>query len=220
MIAERERLQKGAESASLRLEDVKVKVSDKQREAAHKLDELERMVDRYNSLAYHIGLVPPTAANAQGAEYEAKIIARDGLNLTSQLALEDERLVSDIATGCQPNHVINLDLRQTIKNRLVALRNAISVRRGEAMDVLMKDHELLDGMKEAIEDKRSEVEALEHRVRAAEEEYEKTKEVTMAQKLGSDAQIERMEKEVARLRAGLSDSVQLMEQREMNTTIE
>ena len=84
----------------------------------------------------------------------------------------------------------------------------------------MKDHDLLDGIKEAIEDRRSAVEALNHRVRAAEEEYEKTKEITTAQKLASDAQIEKMEKELSRMRAGLSDSVQVLEQREINTTIE
>lgn len=44
--------------------------------------------------------------------------------------------------------------------------------------------------------------------------------VTSTQKLASDAQIEKMEKELAKMRAGLSESVQLMEQREMNTNIE
>lgn len=38
--------------------------------------------------------------------------------------------------------------------------------------------------------------------------------------MGSDAQIEKMEKELAKMRAGLSESVQLMEQREINTNIE
>jgi kinetochore protein NDC80 len=42
----------------------------------------------------------------------------------------------------------------------------------------------------------------------------------MTQKLASDAQIEKMEKELAKMRAGLTESVQLMEQREMNTNIE
>jgi kinetochore protein NDC80 len=71
-----------------------------------------------------------------------------------------------------------------------------------------------------MDEKRSEVEALEHRRRAAEEEFERTKEITTTQKLASDAQIEKMEKELAKMRATLSDSVQLMEQREMNTNIE
>ncbi len=44
--------------------------------------------------------------------------------------------------------------------------------------------------------------------------------VTTTQKMASDTQIEKMEKELAKMRAGLSESVQLMEQREMNTNIE
>ena len=44
--------------------------------------------------------------------------------------------------------------------------------------------------------------------------------VTTTQKLASDAQIEKMEKELAKMRAQLTESVQLMEQREMNTNIE
>ena len=44
--------------------------------------------------------------------------------------------------------------------------------------------------------------------------------ITNSQKMASDAQIEKMEKELARMRAGLTESVQLMEQREMNTNIE
>ena len=44
--------------------------------------------------------------------------------------------------------------------------------------------------------------------------------ITNSQKMASDAQIEKMEKELARMRAGLTESVQLMEQREMNTNLE
>ena len=44
--------------------------------------------------------------------------------------------------------------------------------------------------------------------------------MTTTQKLASDTQIEKMEKELAKMRAGLTESIQLMEQREMNTNIE
>ena len=39
-------------------------------------------------------------------------------------------------------------------------------------------------------------------------------------KFNSDTQIEKMEKELAKMRTGLTESVQLMKQREMNTNIE
>ncbi|KAG7286109.1 kinetochore-associated Ndc80 complex subunit ndc80 [Staphylotrichum longicolle] len=226
MTSERDRLQTSIESAAQRLEDVKQKVAEREREASQRLDELERMVDRYNTVAYQIGLIPSTAVNAKGRDFELQITVNEGPNFTSsQLqgsygAGDSDRLLADPVTGYQPAHVLNLDLRGQVKNSFLALRKDVSERRKAALDAMMEDHDLLDRAKEAIEDKRNEVEALEHRVRAAEEEYERTKEVTTAQKLGSDAQIEKMEKELARMRAQLSESVQLMEQREMNTNIE
>ncbi|KAL5598556.1 hypothetical protein BROUX41_003514 [Berkeleyomyces rouxiae] len=226
MTAERERLQKGIESSSVRLDEVKKKVADKEADASRRLDELERMVDKYNTLAYQIGLIPSSAINAEGHNYELQVVVNDADFTSTNLLMKgsassaSDRLLADATTGYQPAHILNLDLRGKVKNNFAQLRKNISDRRSTAMDAMMKDHELLDGIKEAIEDKRNEVEALEHRVRAAEEEYEKTREVTTAQKMGSDAQIEKMEKELAKMRAGLSESVQLMEQRDMNTNIE
>ncbi|KPM35919.1 putative kinetochore protein NDC80 [Neonectria ditissima] len=226
MTSERERLQKGIESASQRLDEGKKRVSDKEMEASRKLDELERMVDQYNTLAYQIALIPSTAANAKGRDFELQVQINNNSDFTSSNlnsstgASSTDRLLVDATTGYLPGHILNLDLRGQIRNSFLVLRKEISERRTAAMDDMMKDHDLLDGIKEAIEDKKSEVETLQHRVRAAEQEYEKTKEVTTTQKLGSDAHIEKMEKELSRMRAGLSESVQLLEQREINTTIE
>ncbi|KAG6040262.1 kinetochore-associated Ndc80 complex subunit ndc80 [Claviceps citrina] len=227
MNSERDRLQKGIESASQRLDEIKKKVAEKESEASCKLEELERLVDKYNTLAYQIAVIPPNAANARGRDYELRLMMTDGsdftstnLNASRNMSPSAERLLVDATTGYQPSHILNLDLRGEIRSNFLSLRKEISERRSAAMEDMMKDHDLLDGIKEAIEDKRNEVEALEHRVRAAEEEYEKTKEVTTAQKMGSDAQIEKMEKELSRMRAGLSESVQLLEQREINITIE
>ncbi|KAI2610196.1 HEC/Ndc80p family-domain-containing protein [Hypoxylon fragiforme] len=226
MTSERERLQKGIESATQRLDDGKKRVAEKEMEASRRLDELEQLVDKYNTLAYQIGLIPATAVNAKGAAYELSVTVNES-DFTGSVMKGSysggggsERLLADPVTGYQPAHILNLDLRGNVKNRFLALKKEISERRTMAMDAMMKDHDLLDGIKEAIEDKRNEVEALEHRVRAAGEEYERTKEVTTTRKLASDAQIEKMEKELAKMRAQLTESVQLMEQREMNTNIE
>lgn len=228
MTAERERLQRGIETAGQRLDEVKKKFSDKESEASRKLDELERMVDQYNTVAYQTALIPSTAANAKGRDFELQVMVNDNssdftttnLKGSTGASSSTDRLLVDATTGYQPGHVLNLDLRGQIRNSLLSLRKEILERRGTAMEVMMKDHDLLDNIKEAIEDKRSEVEALNHRVRAAEEEYEATKEVTTTQKLASDAQIEKMEKDLSRMRAGLSESVQLLEQKEINTTIQ
>ncbi|KAI1095676.1 HEC/Ndc80p family-domain-containing protein [Rostrohypoxylon terebratum] len=219
MTSERERLQKGIESATQRLDEEKKRVAEKEMEASRKLDELERLIHKFNTLAYQTGV------NANGQSYELAVTVNDSdftgsIMKGSYSTGGSERLLADPATGYQPAHILNLDLRGHVKNDFIALRKEISERRAAAMDIMMKDHDLLDGIKEAIEDKRNEVEALEHRVRAAEEEYEKTKEVTTTQKLASDTQIEKMEKELAKMRAQLTESIQLMEQREMTTNIE
>jgi kinetochore protein NDC80 len=186
MTSERERLQKGIESTSQRLEEAKKKVTEKEGEASRKLEDLERMVDKYNSLGYQIGLIPATAVNAKGKNYELHVIVNEGPNFSSSQMgasggnADSDRLLADPVTGYQPAHILNLDLRGQVKASFSSLRKEISERRTVAMDEMMKHHDLLDGIKEAIEDKRGEVEALEHRVRAAEEEYEKTKEVRIA----------------------------------------
>lgn len=183
MTSERERLQKGIESATQRLDDGKKRVAEKEMEASRRLDELEQLVDKYNTLAYQIGLIPATAVNAKGAAYELSVTVNES-DFTGSVMKGSysggggsERLLADPVTGYQPAHILNLDLRGNVKNRFLALKKEISERRTMAMDAMMKDHDLLDGIKEAIEDKRNEVEALEHRVRAAGEEYERTKEV-------------------------------------------
>ena len=245
MTTERERLQKGLETTTVRLSEVKRRAGEKEIDANRSLEELERAVEKYNSLCYQIALIPTTAANAKGQDFELHLNISSTPNFsssqigTSQRGGNNDRLLADSSTGYHAPHVLNLDVRGYIKSQLLGLRKEINERRTLAIDADMKNHELLDSIKEAIDDKRSEVEALEHRVRAAEEEFEKTKEVsgatsarrsfksaneqiqvTSTQKVASDAQIEKMEKELAKMRAGLDESVQLMEQREMNTNIE
>ena len=222
MNSERERLSKSVNAATSKLEETKKKCSEKESEANRALEDLERTVDQYNSLCYQINLIPSTAANAKGGEFELHLNtgAAPSFSSSQHGQSETDSLLSAPNIGYQPAHLLNLDLRGTIKPQLIGLRKEINERRTIAIDADMKNHELLDSIKEAIDDKRSEVEALEHRVRAAEEEFEKTKEVTSTQKLASDAQIEKMEKELAKMRSGLTESVQLMEQREMNTNIE
>lgn len=184
MNTERERLQKGVEATSIRLEEIKKKASEREIEANRHLEDLERIVENYNSLCYQIGLIPPTACNAKGAEFELRLSTSPISHFSSSQHGNsqhgnNDRLLADPATGYHPAHLLNLDLRGAVRSQLIGLRKDINERRTIAIDADMRNHELLDSIKEAIDDKRSEVEALEHRVRAAEEEFEKTKEVRM-----------------------------------------
>ncbi|KAH1487385.1 kinetochore-associated Ndc80 complex subunit ndc80 [Aspergillus fumigatus] len=227
MNTERDRLQKSLEDTTARLEETHARVMEKEAEASRKLEDLEEIVKVYNTLGYQTSLIPSTAVNAKGQNYELSLNINDNSfsasqigGLPNRISSEADRLLAEPFTGYHPAHLLNLDLRGMVRSSLQALRKEINERRKRAIDDDLERRNLLDNIKEAMDEKRSEVEALEHKRRAAEEEFERLKEITTTQKLASDAQIEKMEKELAKMRATLSESVQLMEQREMNTNIE
>ena len=183
MNGERERLQKGLEVAKTRLEEARRKVTEREAEASSKLTDLEAVVDEYNSLCYRVGLLPSTATNAKGEEYELHLSLTDAPAFSSsQLGAtqygELDRLLADASTGYHPAKILSLDLRGSVKSQLNGLRIKINKRRNAARDNDEENRRLLDELFEAIDDKKNEVAALEHRVRAAEEEFEKTKEVS------------------------------------------
>ncbi|EKG19825.1 Kinetochore protein Ndc80 [Macrophomina phaseolina MS6] len=220
MNTERDRLQKSAESTSSRLEETRRRIAERELEATKKLDELERTVERYNSQGYEIGIIPATAPRANGEDFELVLtLSGTGFN-SSQMDSQSDRLLTSAGNGYQYHDLLNLDPRRDLKNSILGLRKDIRERMSAAQEADFENHEMLDKVKEAMDDKLAEVEALGHRVRAAEEEFEKTREVTTAQKMASDAQIERIEKEIGKMRAQVSDHIQLIEQREMNTNIE
>jgi kinetochore protein NDC80 len=227
MNTERDRLQKSLEDTTTRLEETHARVMEKEAEASRKLEDLEEIVKVYNTLGYQTSLIPSTAVNAKGQDYELSLNINDNSfsasqigGLPNRISSEADRLLAEPFTGYHPAHLLNLDLRGMVRSSLQALRKEINERRKRAIDDDLERRNLLDNIKEAMDEKRSEVEALEHKRRAAEEEFERLKEITTTQKLASDAQTEKMEKELAKMRATLSESVQLMEQREMNTNIE
>ena len=183
MNTERERLQKAVEVAAAKLEDTRRRIADKELETSSKLEDLERTVDKYNSLCYNVGLIPSSALNANGEDYELRLVVSDSSTFaSSQMGVsqrgEGDRLLADPATGYHPAHVLNLDLRGNIRSRLNTFKKEVNKRRNVASDEDVENQKILDDLCEAIDDKRNEIEALEHRVRAAEEEFEKTKEVS------------------------------------------
>ena len=226
MNTERERLQKSLEDTMGRLEEAHARVMEKEAEASGKLEELEQIVKIYNTLCYQTSLIPSSAINAKNQDYELNLNVNESnfsasqIGAPNRISSEGDRLLAEPFTGYHPAHLLTLDLRGLIRTNLISLRKEINERRKQGIDADLDRRNLLENIKEAMDEKRTEVEALEHKNRAAEEEYERTKEITTTQKTASDAQIEKMEKELARMRATLSESVQLMEQREMNTNIE
>ncbi|KAI7609582.1 HEC/Ndc80p family protein-like protein, partial [Hortaea werneckii] len=231
MNTERDRLQRGVESTQQKLEESKDRCNKKEFETAAKLEELETVIERYNRIGYQIGIIPTTAPHAQGQDLELRLTLNSGPDFSSSQmgtsqqtpdpsSSSSDRLLSTPTTGYQPTHLLPPNHLPSTKRALQTLRTTISERRTSALDDDMTKSDMLQKTTEALEDKYSELETLGHRRRAAEEEWEKMREILSAQGMASEAQIERMEKELGRMRREVGESVQFLEQREMGVGLE
>jgi len=182
MNTERERLQKGLESTAARLEESRSKVAEKESTASQKLEALERTIQDYNSVGYQIGIIPATADLANGQNFELHLKINQAPDFRASRSRrsespEPDRLLADPTSGYQPQHLLNLDIKGHVKNGILATRKTISERRNAAAEDDMEKKDLLDKIRDAMEEQQQQLEGLGHHLRAAEEEFEKTREV-------------------------------------------
>ncbi|KAL9623687.1 MAG: hypothetical protein Q9160_002143 [Pyrenula sp. 1 TL-2023] len=227
MNTERERLQKSLDDAALLLEEVNQQSMEKENETARKLSDLEAVLKRYNSLAYQMSLIPANAANARNRDFE---LALSGLpeaqnNFSSSLnssstsrrtpPSESDRLLLDSQTGHPPSQLLNHDARGTIRSALLSLRKEINERRKQAIESDLNRRDMLDNIHENLGELQSEVETLNHRVNTAGAEYERLRDTTNTSHMQTSAAIERLEKEMKRMKEGVEEGWLGLEQEEM-----
>ncbi|KAL9108324.1 MAG: hypothetical protein Q9227_006923 [Pyrenula ochraceoflavens] len=235
MNTERERLQKALDDASTTLEEANRLTLEKEADTAQRLSDLETTVKRYNTLAYQMSLIPNSAANAKGKDYE---LALSGLpetqsNFSSSLnssmghkrsssrrSPDSDRLLQDAQTGDAPSHILNLDARGTIRQSLLALRKEVNERRKQALETDLNRRDMLDSIHENLSELQSEVETLSHRVHSASVDYERLKDTTNTQNTQSNTAIEKLEKEMKRMKESVEEGMLGLEQKEMKTQMD
>ena len=227
MNTERDRLTKAVDETAITLDETNRHVLEVEANTARRLEDLETLIKRYNSLCYQISLIPASASNAKGSNYELSInVPSAGSTFSSSqnqrrgLSPAEDRLLASSDSGHSPHQLLTLDIRGNIRQSLLTLRKEINERRKAAQESDLNNREVLDSVHEALAEKHSEVETLNHRVHTASQEYEKLKETTQTSQTQSSSQIERMEKELGRMRSGLDEGVLATEQREMQTNLE
>jgi kinetochore protein NDC80 len=226
MNTERERLAKSHEDALVVLDEVNRKVLEKEAETARKLEELEAAVKRYNSLGYQMSLIPATAVNAKGVDYELSLKISDN-NFSASTSMSgrrgspdsSDRLLADSNTGYSPVHLLNLDLRGVVRAAFIALRKEINERRKAAADADLNARDFLDNISEALHEKNTEIDNLNYRVNEASRLYGSLKESNNTAHTQQTSAIEKLEKELARMREGLEKGVVETEQREMEVAV-
>lgn len=227
MNTERDRLTRAVDDTANNLDETNRQVLDAEAATAQRLEELEAQIKKYNLLCYQISLIPSTASNAKGSNYELGLtIPAAGTSFSSSQSQNrrggspDDRLLASSDTGHSHAHLLTLDIRGTVRPSLISLRKEVNERRKQAQESDLNNREFLDSIHEALQEKNVEVDALTHRVRTASEEYEKLKETTQTAQMTSSSHIEKLEKRLAQMRAGLDEDVLETEQREMQMNLE
>ncbi|PHH82940.1 hypothetical protein CDD82_4263 [Ophiocordyceps australis] len=231
MIDERERVKEELKSATTRLGDAKKNVDEEKLKIRSMLGELKQTVKTYNSLAYRIGIVPATACNAKGGDYELKLVVNDGSDFTSPNlqssgsgALKStEELQTNGMAGNQPGHIVNLDLRGHVLPYLRELQNEISERCNAAEERTMKDDERLEAIKKATVYQADELEALDEKIREAEYKHGLLAEANKTRRQETKAELDKMAQTVTRLELklnNLKNDEQHLEDEEMAKTAE
>lgn len=227
MNTERERLAKSHEDALATLDEVNKKVLDKEVETARKLEDLEAVIKRYNSLGYQMSLIPSSAVNAKGVDYELSLSlsSESFSSSTSQsrrthgIPIDSDRLLADPSTGYSPSHLLNLDLRGIVRNSFISLRKEINERRKGLAESDLNARDFLDNISEALHEKNTEIDNLNYRVNEAGRVYNTLKETGQTAHTQQTSAVEKLEKELSRMREGLEKGVVELEQREMEVQL-
>lgn len=214
LTTERARLQKSLQTTATRLDESRARCGEKETEAATKLDELESLIDTHNRRAASLGLPASASDTTQDSTTDLE------LHLTVPSSPPD-RLLHDPTTGHTPPTLLPPQTLQATKSQLQTLRHRLHDRRNAALEADMAAQDLLAKTTEALEDKHAELESLGARRRAAEEEFEGLREVGRAGEMVGEAQVERMERELGRLRGWLGvEGGEWGEGREMGVNLE
>ena len=234
MNTERERLQKSLDDAQTALEEINKRVLEKEIETARKLEDLEAVLKRYNSLGYQLGLIPSTAPNAKGQTYElslnlpstttnnnndtsTQLFSASSTTTRRHLTSETDRLLSSTNDGHSLTSLLSPhpSLRPTIRPLLLSLRKEISTRRKLSTASSLSNADLLTSINDALAEKSREIDTLTHAVHIAEQNYHSQYEVSATQHTQYTASIERLEGDLARLKRGVEGEGLKLEQREM-----
>ena len=223
---DRERLIKNHDDAATTLDVLNKTVLQKEADTVEELDKLETIIKRYNTLGYQLSLIPSTARNAKNSNFELTLNLPPTSFSTSQSRPSSsrgkssttdptDRLLSTPTTGHTPAHLLNLDLRGHIRQTFIQLRKEINTRRKARDDADWQHRDLIDKVQDNLHEKIGELDSLHHRINTASGAYTTLKENGQTSHTQQTSAIEKLEKELSRMREGLERGVLEIEQREM-----
>ncbi|RKP08982.1 HEC/Ndc80p family-domain-containing protein [Thamnocephalis sphaerospora] len=198
MNAEQEQLAKAIGAANEKDEAISKTVWQREIDFQRKVDELEKAVQDYHSLAYQLALIPATAANANGKHLEVE------LNVHAP----------------RVEQIASVDLRQSVKPFLGLLRAEKNAECHKGQDELIAQQETLDQLTEHHADKKGELEVLETRYQKLQLQYNEEREMVNHENITSSAEIDHLEQELQRLRVEGANGLLQAQQRAQRAIID
>lgn len=198
MTSEREQLSKSLDAVNAKIEAVSNTAWEREIAVQKKLDAVERILQDYHSLGYRLGLIPRTAPNAKGINFEL-----------------------EINPGApRPENMLSVDLRGVIRPALITLRRETTEQVHERQDEALSLQETLDKLEESVVDRKDELEGNEGRVNSLVEQYNEVKEAMSLEAAASSAEMEKLEHELSSMKTAAQAGLLAVEQRSQIVNIE
>ncbi|ORX94356.1 hypothetical protein K493DRAFT_203556, partial [Basidiobolus meristosporus CBS 931.73] len=178
MNAERDQLSKNLNTANSRLEEINKTSWEKEIETQKKLDDVERVIQEFNSFAYKLGLIPSDSPYANGIEFDIKL---------NQHATRVEEMVS-------------VDIKNVIRPALMELRSNLNSSLHHTEDEAIVLQENLDRLTETVADKLDELKSMENRIQKLVTQHQDEKEAANRENTASNTEMDNLEQELQRMR--------------------
>lgn len=157
-----------------------------------KHEETEKHVREYNEMARNLKLIPPSAENANGIDFEMHF------NPHSQ----------------RPDHRAHMDFKGTIKPALLHLKQQISEKSRTTQSQVITEEEAFDQISEMVTDKQEEVTALEGKLQVLDKELDWKKEIMAKEYQKTTGASQGLEESVQLMREKVLESEETVEDKE------
>ncbi|KAI9353822.1 HEC/Ndc80p family-domain-containing protein [Obelidium mucronatum] len=191
MTSEREQLVRSLEALAKKADETNKVFWEKEMAVQKKMDQLEKLVQSFNTLSYDLGFLSPESKDSEGINFE--------LELYFNSSKADE--------------VVSVDLQNTIKPLLLKIRSKYNANAHACEDEAIAVQENLDRLTEAHAEKCDELMALETKITKLNDQFNEEKEVYARANSAASKEAEVLEHDMQRMKLETANSLALSQQR-------
>lgn len=189
---EKRELQKAIEQLEKERDYFDQQIWEKEMQYAKKHEETEKQIREYNEMARKLKLIPPSAENANGIDFEMHF------NPHSQ----------------RPDQRAHMDFKGTIKPALLRLKQHISEKTRTIQSQIITEEEAFDQISEMVSDKQEEVTALEMKLQVLDKDLNWKKEIMSKEYQKTTGTAQSLDEEVQQMRSKVLEYEEAAEEKE------